>query len=256
MADQVDLGDVVEYDPSAPQEATVRDLPEHEETSDTLAVPQEFFDARDELLDRLSAPRAFAAASRAVDPGTRQSRILGVGVGFKRVGGALTAEPAVQVLVEAKLPMDAVDQSLAVPSLVGGVETDVEEVGAIFPHSFSSRYKRPVPCGVSVGHVNITAGTIGCLVIRNNNHLCILSNNHVLADSNRGKTGDLILQPGTADGGRQPDDVIATLEDFVRLNPGADNFVDAAVAFTASKLVSPNHVTYKVNPRPVGRPSA
>jgi hypothetical protein len=42
----------------------------------------------------------------------------------------------------------------------------------------------------------------------------ILSNNHVLANSNEATPGDLILQPGTADGGTTSSDVIAHLERF------------------------------------------
>ena len=43
----------------------------------------------------------------------------------------------------------------------------------------------------------------------------ILSNNHVLANVNEASIGDAILQPGAHDGGVNPDDQIATLEDFV-----------------------------------------
>jgi hypothetical protein len=42
----------------------------------------------------------------------------------------------------------------------------------------------------------------------------MLSNNHVLADSNEGKPGDLILQPGSFDGGILSADGVATLERF------------------------------------------
>lgn len=63
----------------------------------------------------------------------------------------------------------------------------------------------------------------------------ILSNNHVLADVNAGKPGDLILQPGPFDGGLFPSDAVATLERYEPLvltqfaGPGY-NLVDAAVA--------------------------
>jgi len=73
---------------------------------------------------------------------------------------------------------------------------------------------RPAPGGVSIGHKAITAGTIGCLVTRDGEWF-ILSNNHVLANMNNAVVGDEILQPGVYDNGSVPDDVIATLEDFV-----------------------------------------
>jgi len=77
---------------------------------------------------------------------------------------------------------------------------------------------RPAPGGVSIGHADITAGTLGCLVIRDG-ELFILSNNHVLANTNAGKKGDPIIQPGRYDGGTL-DDQIATLEDFIPINFG------------------------------------
>jgi hypothetical protein len=80
---------------------------------------------------------------------------------------------------------------------------------------------RPAPGGVSIGHVDITAGTLGCLVTRGG-RIHILSNNHVLANSNQGQPGDPILQPGPHDGGTL-EDQIATLTEFVPINFGADS---------------------------------
>jgi len=63
----------------------------------------------------------------------------------------------------------------------------------------------------------------------------ILSNNHLLANTNAGKPGDLILQPGRFDGGLFPSDSVATLERFEPIvltqfaGPGY-NLLDAAVA--------------------------
>jgi hypothetical protein len=73
---------------------------------------------------------------------------------------------------------------------------------------------RPAPGGVSIGHRDITAGTLGCLV-RREGITYILSNNHVLANSNSASPGDPILQPGPYDGGKLPDDQIAELTEFV-----------------------------------------
>jgi len=47
------------------------------------------------------------------------------------------------------------------------------------------------------------------------NELLILSNNHVLANENRGEEGDPILQPGPHDGGQKPEDVCGELFDYV-----------------------------------------
>lgn len=95
---------------------------------------------------------------------------------------------------------------------------------------------RPAPGGISVGHVSITAGTLGCLCIGNraprNLRLMILSNNHVLANSNAARLGDCIVQPGPYDGGRCPADQIAILERFVAINfSGGINYVDCATGW-------------------------
>ena len=69
----------------------------------------------------------------------------------------------------------------------------------------TKRY-RPAPGGVSVGHRDITAGTLSCWV-KKAGQLYLLSNNHVLANVNAGKKGDPILQPGAADGGTAVDEL-------------------------------------------------
>ena len=65
----------------------------------------------------------------------------------------------------------------------------------------------------------------------------ILSNNHVLANSNKAKPGDTILQPGPYDGGVDPTDRIGILDRFVPItfDPPVPrhmhrNLVDAALA--------------------------
>lgn len=88
---------------------------------------------------------------------------------------------------------------------------------------------RPLLIGASVGHVDVTAGTIGGFV-RRAGQVCILSNNHVLANENRGAAGDAIIQRGAFDGGRAPADRVAGLGAFVRMKGRGANFVDAALA--------------------------
>ena len=89
---------------------------------------------------------------------------------------------------------------------------------------------RPLIIGVSVGHYRITAGTLGgFVVLRKGGQVRALSNNHVLADEDRGKKGDAILQPGAYDGGRAPRDRIGTLDQAVKLKPRGANRVDAAL---------------------------
>ena len=99
----------------------------------------------------------------------------------------------------------------------------------------TARFDRPVPIGVSTGHPAITAGTIGARVERGSS-VFALSNNHVYADANQAKIGDVVLQPGAFDGGEAPNDVIGTLADFVPIvfSTSANNRIDAAIASTST----------------------
>lgn len=111
-------------------------------------------------------------------------------------------------------------------------EVDVRYVGRIVKRAapWYQRRRRPVRIGLSVGHYDITAGTLGCFVRqRSDGAIGILSNNHVLADENKGKSGDAILQPGKYDGGTKSKDTIGMLAEFVRLSTSKANLVDCAV---------------------------
>jgi hypothetical protein len=102
-----------------------------------------------------------------------------------------------------------------------------------FPYS---KWSTPVPIGVSTGHFDITAGTIGARVKDSSGNVYALSNNHVYADENSASIGDSVLQPGPYDGGREPDDVIGTLSRYVPIvfSRGANNVVDAAIALSST----------------------
>ena len=91
------------------------------------------------------------------------------------------------------------------------------------------RNTRPLSIGASVGHVDVTAGTIGAFV-RRGNATYLLSNNHVLANEDEALAGDRILQRAKYDGGREPSERIARLRFWIRLKQTGANFVDAALA--------------------------
>ena len=147
-----------------------------------------------------------------------KQNVIGCGVGYKVTRGERTDELCVVVSVAQKVPQASLAPEHVVPQALEGVTTDVQETGVIRALQDHKARWRPAPGGVSCGHVDITAGTLGCLVTREG-QLFILSNNHVLADSNQGQPGDPILQPGPYDGGTL-DDQIATLEDFVPIDFG------------------------------------
>ena len=141
--------------------------------------------------------------------------VIGVGIGLKSVQGRRGDRLCLAALVRRKLPRAALEAEALVPEELDGVPTDVVEVGDVRAEAVRTSRQRPAPGGVSFGHVRVTAGTFGCVVRdRASGDALLLSNNHVLADSNQGQPGDAIVQPGAADGGREPSDVIAALERF------------------------------------------
>jgi hypothetical protein len=195
------------------------------------------------------------------DKWMEKANVVGLGVGLKEADGEVTDELSLCVFVSQKLPADVLSpddliQKTRTPpkevteSIEGAtgerISTDVVEVGQIFagveaPHvgtqSLIGRM-RPATGGVSVGHKDITAGTIATAVYDRlrvgygiPRRYYILSNNHVLANSNAGTLGDAVLQPGPYDGGTLPADSIARLSRFVPIRfDGRCNYVDAAIA--------------------------
>jgi hypothetical protein len=109
---------------------------------------------------------------------------------------------------------------------------------------------RPLRPGVSISHVDVTAGTLGAFVRASTGdgspgEVHALSNWHVLAGSPDARAGDVVVQPGVADGGRAPDDRVGTLAGLVPLEPGVTQAVDAALALLDDPDVDPTY--------PVGR---
>lgn len=140
--------------------------------------------------------------------------VITTGIGFKESRGVVTDEPCIVVGVKKKVPQAQLTATQLVPKVLAqNVKTDVVEVGQIRAFQTPRDRWRPAPGGVSIGHYAITAGTLGCLAAKNG-QTYILSNNHVLANSNDAKIGDAILQPGNYDGGAMADQ-IATLAEFV-----------------------------------------
>ncbi|WP_447036663.1 hypothetical protein [Streptomyces sp. DSM 118878] len=137
--------------------------------------------------------------------------------------------------------------------LSGLGQPQLEELGGLgaFEPQLLKRRIRPCPSGFSVGNVRVTAGTLGSVVhdflpgasvdppasgLGIPAKFSILSNNHVLADSNRAQLGSAIVQPGVFDGGQDPADRIAVLERFITIQFAPqiplerhNNVVDAAL---------------------------
>lgn len=212
--------------------------------------------ARAEMVDAASSLRGDVLA-----PGSYPN-VVGLGVGVKWSKGQPTGKPAVVVLVTHKLERANLTKADLVPSKVDDVQTDVLAIGYPFAgggpvrHSVSAQLlaerSRPVRGGYSVGHIDISAGTAGTCVydilpggsssppqhgVGTPSSYYILSNNHVLANSNNARAGDPILQPGPFDGGQDPADRVATLSRYIPITfaPATPleehgNLVDAALA--------------------------
>jgi len=124
------------------------------------------------------------------------------------------------------------------PAMLDDVPARAEVTGRFVARSDPTSRLRPAPIGFSVGHPDITAGTIGARVVDGSGNLYILSNNHVLANSNNATPGDPTLQPGPYDGGTLADQV-ATLASFrpIDFSLSGQNTIDAAIALTSAANV-------------------
>jgi hypothetical protein len=199
--------------------------------------------------------KAIDAKNRHVDALLEKPGTHGVGVSWSDDGS-----PVVKVFV------DISASGAAIPESIDGIPVDVVHAGRVYafnvdcenrglegcdigqatasadeqPATPRDWHPRPVPIGISVGHVDVTAGTLACRVTRGC-HQYALSNAHVFADENSGVAGDHILQPGPNDGGIDPDDVIGTLFESVPIVMGTSNsvrnLVDAAIIATDGSLV-------------------
>jgi PKD repeat protein len=161
--------------------------------------------------------------------GRHSERIMGIpGVVGHGIGISSEGEPVIKIFVErAGIP--------GIPSALERVPTKVEVTGMFVAYADpTARFPRPVPIGVSTGHPDITAGTIGCRVTDGTN-VYALSNNHIYANGNDA-TGhvDNALQPGPYDGGQDPADAIGVLYDFEPIDfSGGNNEIDAAIAISS-----------------------
>lgn len=147
--------------------------------------------------------------------------VVGVGIGYRNGDKGEADELALVAMVEQKLALAAMSDEDKVPAEVGGVKTDVMEVGVIRAQVNSSprdHWRPTVPSGVSIGHYLITAGTYGVMVYDSDGTAYLLSNNHVLANSNDALPNDPILQPGATDGGTNPADVVAVLDRYAKIS--------------------------------------
>jgi PKD repeat protein len=183
-----------------------------------------------QLPDWIDSPgleRAMQVQERNNDALMARDGVEGTGIGYDDNG-----EVAIKVYTaRAGVP--------GIPLVIEQVPIQVVVTGRFVARADpTARFPRPVPIGVSTGHPDITAGTIGSRIKDAYGNVFALSNNHVYADSNDANIGDNVLQPGSVDGGQDPGDFIGNLHDYEPINfSGADNYMDAAIASTSTSLV-------------------
>ena len=165
---------------------------------------------------------ALAAQARHTDALMRIDGVVGTAVGLLPNG-----TPVVRVLLQS-------ERVRGVPDALDGVPVERQVTGLLLARSDPTTRQRPAPVGFSTGHPLITAGTIGARVVDGSGNVYVLSNNHVLANSNNASTGDATLQPGAFDGGTVATDQIGTLFAFkpIVFTSTANNTIDAAIALT------------------------
>ena len=208
---------------------------------------EDFRAAKREWSSRFSLNRPQIPAARALKVAATPDpawNIQGVGLGEKLVDGRRTGVMALKFLVRQKYYEHHIHKDHVLPKSIGGIATDVDEVGMFrcFPVLAATAAGvanprtriRPAQPGCSIGFADPTnsftmAGTFGALA-KDGNGIYILSNNHVLADEGQLSPGAPIFQPGLLDGGNPKTNQIAQLTRFVQLQAGISNQVDCAIA--------------------------
>ena len=211
-----------------------------------------------------------AAATVASAIASADKNVHAIGIGRKLVNGKPTGDLCIRVYVVQKLAPSLIPPIFRIPAMIAGISTDVIQSPPAFAYAKKVAAKptkaakpakkakpavaapvaaaagscsvnrrleqRPVVAGISAGHFQITAGTIGCFCrstrpADNPAEVYLLSNNHVFANVNQATVGDDIYQPGPADGGTSVQSV-ARLARFVPLELGGVriNHVDATIA--------------------------
>ena len=194
-----------------------------ERTPDSITGPQSRAQITPGNISDIAA--AIAAQERANPALLKAAGVIGTAVGLSPDGKA-----RIRIFVDGP--------GRVFPDAIDGIPVSVEVSGRIMALSDPTLKMRPAPLGFSVGHPLITAGSIGGRVADGSGNVFILSNNHVLANSNDATIGDAEYQPGPYDGGT-PADQVGTLFSFQTIDfSGGNNTIDAAIALTTADNTS------------------
>lgn len=216
----------------------------HSYGSGSAAVPRAVKNARDDVAAAIQRNVQNVPGARAARDFRGAGNVQGVAIGL---GDSTTGTAPVLTVYVAEPATHDDARAMVVDAMgvrsAGDVPMRFVTSGTVRAQGNDSRV-RPAPGGFSIAHVEVTAGTLGCLArgrgaSRCDDVLC-LSNNHVIANSNDARIGDCICQPGPADGGSCPDDQIAALERFVEIKYDlTPNRVDCATGLCDPDAVIP-----------------
>jgi len=129
-----------------------------------------------------------------------------------RKGQLIPEEQCFRVYVSKKVPIEQLKVEDIIPQSIDGIPTDVVEIGELKALSVDKTKKfRPVIFGISIGNIQITAGTNGFLFVDKDGNKYFGSNAHVFCDDPSKAPSQIlikdIIQPGRYDGGTIADKV-------------------------------------------------
>ena len=166
---------------------------------------------------------------------TKSPRGGGYGVGVRvHASGARAKKLAAECRRRARGEADV----RIVPRVVAAPPTAAEEranARRAAGGAWFQRRRRPLEAGLSVGHVDITAGTLG-FIVEDDDAYYVLSNNHVLANVNQASPGDLVVQPGPIDSRVAVRSIVGVLDRYVPISFQRSNIVDCAVASLMAEI--------------------
>jgi endonuclease G, mitochondrial len=193
----------------------------------------------------------------------KDKNISSIGVGYKITDNKPTKEISIQFTVDSKLQPESLESvgTKQIPKTINidGLEIPTDVIQRSFIPAFkivaestaSNRKVRldPAVPGISISHVNETAGTFGCIVYdKLDGTPYILSNWHVLNGAT-GKIGDTIVQPGPFDDDRVELNHIGKL---VRSHLGPAG--DCAIASIENRTFKEEIIDLNVKPDQIGEP--
>lgn len=193
----------------------------------------------------------------------KDPNVSSVGIGYRRKGGKPTKEIAIQFTVKRKSEPEGL-VSLGTEAIPKSFLIDGEEVPTdVIERKYTTEYRLitevqasnrkirmdPILPGISVANVNVSAGTLGCIVYdRFLGTPYVLSNWHVLHGKG-GKIGDDIVQPGPFDDNRAD---LNRLGKLVRSHLGHAG--DCAVGTIENRGIKPNILDLDIVIEKLGEP--